>query len=59
MENKLYDMVAFHVPKHKSIAYKSFLTEPQLIEWLKNVLKDGANVVSIREVEQEKGILEG
>ena len=55
----LYDIVAFHVPKHRSLTYRSLRTREQLIEDLKDALDKGANVVSIRESEGEKGILEG
>jgi len=50
VEEKLYDISAFIVPRHHSILYRSFLTKGELIAMLDEALSDGANVVSIREV---------
>lgn len=46
-----YDIVAFQVPKHRSLLYRMFLTRDELHRALDQALDKGANVISIREVE--------
>ena len=46
---KLYDIVAFIVPHHRSIIYKMFQTREQLILAVQEATDKGANVISIRE----------
>jgi hypothetical protein len=46
-----FDIVAFQVPRHRSILYRSFLDEEKLVEALREAIRRGANVVSIRRVE--------
>jgi hypothetical protein len=47
-----FDIAAFQVPKHHSILYKSFLNEEKLLEAVKEAITKGANVISIRKVEE-------
>jgi hypothetical protein len=47
-----FDIVAFKVPKHKSLLYRSFLDEEQLLKAVKLAIEKGANVISIRRVEE-------
>lgn len=54
---RLYDIVAFEVPNHKSKVYKTFLTKEKLLEVLSKALDDGANVVSIRLVIREREVM--
>jgi len=46
----LYDIVAFEVPKHKSLLYKMFLSKEQLLKTVEDAINKGANVISIRGV---------
>jgi hypothetical protein len=48
-----FDIVAFKVPKHKSLLYRSFPDEEQLLKAVKLAIEKGANVISIRRVEYE------
>ena len=52
-QKKLFDIVAFEVPKHKSLLYKMFLTREGLHKALDEGIDKGANVFSIRRVERE------
>lgn len=52
-DERLYDIAAFCVPKHRSILYKSFLTREQLLDAIEEALSKGANVISIRMVIKE------
>ena len=52
MKQKLFDIVAFEVPNHKSLIYRRFLTEEQLLKALSKAIELNANVVSIRKVEK-------
>ena len=45
---KLLDIVAFQVPNHKSLLYKMFLTEEQLLKAVSEAISKEANVISIR-----------
>jgi len=52
MTDPLFDIVAFEVPKHHSIIYRTWLTEEKLKEALAFAISKGANVISIRRVEK-------
>ena len=53
MEKKeRFDIAAFIVPKHRSILYKSLLDEEELLKAVKLAIRKGANVISIRRVEE-------
>jgi hypothetical protein len=55
-EKDLFTIVAFDVPKNHSILYKQFLTEEELLEAVKQAIRKGANVISIRRVIKENEI---
>lgn len=50
---KLFDIVAFEVPNHKSLVYRKFLTKEKLLKALSKAIDLDANVISIRKVEKE------
>lgn len=50
---KKYAIVAFTVPKPHSIYYKQFIALEQLKDAVEKACLQGANVISIREVEEE------
>jgi len=52
-QTKKYDIVAFRVPKHKSLLYRKFLNEETLLKAISKSIELGANVISIREVMNE------
>ncbi len=52
MTEKKFDIVAFEVPKHKSLLYKRFLTREGLHKAVDEGIDKGANVFSIRLVEE-------
>ena len=54
MNEKKFDIVAFEVPKHKSLLYKRFLTEEKLKEAVSEAIAKNANVMSIRLEEDVK-----
>lgn len=45
-----YDIVAFEIPKHKSLLYRMFLDRESLHKAIDDALDKGANVISIRVV---------
>ena len=54
MSEKRFDIVAFEVPKHKSLLYKMFLTKETLLKAVEEAIEKSANVISIREVSAEE-----
>jgi hypothetical protein len=52
--SELFDIVAFQVPKHKSILYRSFLTKELLLKAVDEAVSKGANVISIRRVVKDE-----
>ena len=54
MSKNRYDIVAFKVPRHKSLLYRRFLTLQQLKKAVEEACLKGANVISIRLVEFEE-----
>lgn len=48
---KRYDIVAFKVPKHRSLLYDTLITRERLHKALDAALDREANVISIRESE--------
>ena len=53
-EENLYAIVAFEVPKHKSLLYRRFLTTQQLLVAVGLAINKGANVISIRKVDKNE-----
>jgi hypothetical protein len=52
MEKRVgFDIAAFQVPRHRSVLYRSFLGEEELVKALREAIRRGANVVSVRRVE--------
>ena len=54
MEENRYDLVAFRVPRHKSLLYRRFLTIEQLKKAVEEACRKGANRIEIRLVEFEE-----
>ena len=50
----LFTIVAFQVPKSRSLLYRQHLTEEKLLEAVRESIRRGANVISIRKVIGEK-----
>jgi len=48
----LFDIVAFDVPYHRSLIYRSYQNRKELHEVLDKAIEKGANVISIRAVEE-------
>ena len=48
---KRYDIVAFKVPKHRSLLYDTLITREKLHKAIDAALDREANVISIRESE--------
>jgi len=51
-KGKLFDIVAFKVPEHKSLIYKRFQNEEELLRVISLAITKGANVMSIRRVKK-------
>jgi predicted RNA binding protein with dsRBD fold (UPF0201 family) len=50
----IFTIAAFQVPKSHSILYRQHLTEEKLLEAVRESIRRGANVISIRKVTGEK-----
>ncbi len=50
----LFTIAAFQVPKSRSLLYRQHLTEEKLLEAVRESIRKGANVISIRKVISEK-----
>jgi hypothetical protein len=51
--NDLFTIAAFQVPRSRSILYRQHLTEEKLLEAVRESIRRGANVISIRKVVRE------
>jgi hypothetical protein len=49
----LFTIAAFQVPRSRSILYRQHLKEEKLLEAVRESIRRGANVISIRKVVRE------